>query len=125
MSGPEDSAGSGFLEAEELEAETLAETLERAEQIRSERGLHGALEWVTERLPWSRWLSDEHLCRIAKLRSKELRELQGARSLLQETTEKFPERAHLRGAPFEIRWRAGSWTGQGVVKLGRCGPMWF
>lgn len=124
MSGPEDTAGLGgnFQEEDEEAAETLAETLLQVDQVRSERGLFGALEWVAERLPWSRWLSDAHLCRIAQLKSVELRDLQGARSLLQETTTKYPERAHLRGVPFEIRWRAGTWNRQGVVVFGRCGP---
>lgn len=102
-------------------AEILSEIADVASDYRRQDGLLMGLDRVAKCLsdsPIAAYLSESYLQLLAGGHP----DIPPALALVQDTILRYPERAHLRGAVFEIRWRTGKWKSQGAVVFGSCKP---
>jgi DNA adenine methylase len=66
-------------------------------------------------------LPEPFLMRLAELAGLDA-EIPGALPIVADLVARYPERAHLRGGVFEVRWKVGTWSGGGARVYGSCKP---
>lgn len=122
---PEDNAIP--TEHDEDLAEKLYDIARDAPEYERQHGLIPALDKLADRFSkanYPSYLSELYLQQLVKLANRDFGEVDApaALPLVRDTTLRYPERAHLRGAVVEVRWRTGKWKSQGAHVFGKCKP---